>query len=413
VYIRAKKTPMKKLCKQAVILSFVFGIIACEESEKSPAKLFTITFDNNVMEGWNNRWIIASNEKGEVLDFSEIKTGTSVQLEPTKAYSQVDVTIFQSRLGSYFLETYRNVDPGQEIKFVSYPPARNVSVAGHVNYRITNFPGTNPSAELTFYTENGGNVTSSTFTAGTCVRVQDIYDNPSSSVVILGKRAGKPVYAKANFQVNTTVEIDFNNFLELENLYSYDFPGRKSVRAFDATGYSYPITSDFVQSGSGTPSYAYIGTVPGYSTYVTQIENLNFGSMSYYKYGAPLTRRLDAADYFQFSHSVSDVQFANISVTSSRDYDYVRINYVDPVLKAGEVLGTWSVYAKEGVEPRVLFDLPFPLTQQNPGVAKNQFSYDGTTFYFSNAGYTYNDMIQARFTQTDKSNYEQVVADIK
>lgn len=395
------------LCRSALVLILLF-LVSCDKEVSTPAtKLFTFTFDERVRAGTGHIWVVATNENGEVLDFSEIRENLHVELLTTKSFNQVDLTIFESNNSYFVLNTYRDVDPAREIKFISPPPARVVTTMGISKYRVENYSGNSPGTDIRFFNPDGGNYTGTSFINGVYETQQHLYAS-SSKVLLLTRKGEIPVYGSAIATPNSTLTFDVNALKPYENLLALNYPGYTNVFASDEKGYG--VTLMYSATTPDQPSISYIGSVPGFARYHTTVQNMTLGSVTYYKYGQPVTNNIDNK-FFNFTHTTSTPGLSTLSVTMSPEYDYVCAKYQD--FTSLTFPGLWNIYSKTGMEPQVTFELPPPIKLQNRFVDQSRFVYTGVTGFFSNGTYSYSDMITKALTGVDKYEYEMVTVDVK
>jgi hypothetical protein len=386
---------------------FFIAMICCvdNDGDLQPTTFLTINLKANFMESAKDKWIFATNEKGELLDAKQLELGSvSETLEASKPFVSIDLTVFSvyevpSTYTFYAMETYKGF-PSNETITLGTATTAPATVAGNAAISITNYSESlDPRANLKFSTKPYGS--SGVFSpnySGTTYSVSTLLYQGFDKVHIYGLRANIPVYTMvSDLKVGDAVSVDYNAFLPFQNFVPLNsFYGFAYVIGIENDESHFELVVSDKQS-SADPRMLYIGTVPGFPKYLTYIAS--FSGFEYLKVGEALTS-FSAPTY---STSVTNNTLANFKASVSGEHDYKYAQWRESV---GLHRSTWIVHADNNTHPNIAFDFPQELKTAYPSLTKDGLELSNGSFVRSSGTYTYLDMLAERLKNVRKTEYE-------
>jgi hypothetical protein len=392
------------LCVCVVV---VLALTSCSDNGVDPksATFLTVNLNANFMETAKDKWIFATNERGELLDVEKLKMGVTTQLlETTKSFATIDLTLVSiykvpSSYTFYSMETFKGF-PANEFITLGTPVSTPPAVAGNTAITITNYSESlDPRMNIKFSTQPYG--ASGVFSPnylGTSYSVSALLYQGFNDVHIYGLRGNIPVYKMlSNVNVGDAISVDYNsfqafdNYLELNSIYGF-----ATVIGVGSNDTQFELIVSDKQSATD-PRRLYIGTVPGFSRYLTYIAS--FSGFEYLKVGAAVSAFAPPL----YTTTVTNNTLTNFKASISGDHDYKSAKWRDDV---GKHQSTWIVYADNETHANIPFDFPVELTAVYPELTKDDLALASGNFVRSAGTYGYMDMINERLKGIRKGEYE-------
>jgi hypothetical protein len=397
------------LCGMMFCCTLLFS--TCDREEAPDVPFLTVDM-TGTEEG---KWIFATNEKGELLDIvrADLTNRTVRQFKTNKRYSSVDLSFvsihrdLQTGTVYGYGTTYRNIPTTITVNAGS-PPVTNTTgqtvLIGTAKITVNNYTGSR--ADVIVSTKRGIVSWDDVIVSGQQIVVSNDVFNNSHYVIISSWRDGIPVYYRQPLEAgNTTVEVDFNSFIPMENVLALSQSQTFDIAGLDASGSRMPVSFLWKHSNDGSAPVN-IGTIPGFTRYLSSLRK---PGQTYLRLGAAITASVNPEQKFiDYTLDVTDSNIKSFSLNFSSDYDY-KVAY--PFSEIGSVSLSWGVYASANDEARMLFDIPNEIISANPEFANYSIPEQGSvTIYKSlNGSYTYSDLLNEQLLFDYKNEFEQLI----
>jgi len=379
-------------------------IFSCSENPipAEPVTVMTIELKETFMENSTDKWVFATNEKGEVLDIVQLLPGTpKVELQTTTPFSSIDFTIFSFydlSTDNFTLETFKDF-PKNELVVLGDTPSIPTFPAGTANITVTNYKETlDPKFNVSFSTSRfGTNSLSNPVLSGSNYSVNLTLGAANETVHVYGLRAGIPVYNMLKGVVpNESRSVDYSTFEPFQNFVPFNFLGYAYTSGVNEDKSDLVLVASSKQS-SEDPGQVYTATVPGFSKYITYI--VSYSGFYYWKVGAPI-KSLTPPVYTTTILN-NTIENFNASISDAHDYKLAEFRK-----DAGSERISWIVNAPSTVAMGIKFDFPSELKTAYPSLTISGLQYSNSSFFRSSGTYTYNDMLAYRFKKVLKNEFE-------
>jgi hypothetical protein len=360
----------------------------------------TIELKETFMDNSTDKWVFATNERGEILDVVQLQSGTpTVELKTTTPFATFNFTIFSFYDGPnhFSLETFKGF-PENETIVLGTTPITPAAPAGNANITVTNYTESDATFDVKFSTKKfGTNGVTNPVISGSNYSADITLGTSSETVHVYGIRSGIPVYSMvSNVLPNVSRSVDFLSFTPFENVVQLPFIGYAYTVGIEDDKSQFELVATSKQA-SADPRQLYTATVPGFSKYLTYI--VSFTGFEYWRIGAPITSF--APPVYSISISNNTIQNFQSAITGSHDY-----KSVDFAKQTGNESASWRVHADNNTDLNIDFDLPNELKLDYPTLTVDGLQYRISSFYRSSATYTYKDMLAYRFKNVVKDELE-------
>jgi hypothetical protein len=385
-------------------------LLGCHKEDEpiAPQAILTLQVDKGY-DMYADKWVFASDEKGEILDVQPYADGQTVTLMSEKHPDKINVTFFghnvyateNTQLG---FATWAGVASGTTVHFKLVTvdgPA--LTEKGEATIKVSNYTGANLITIANGYGYSYGGSLSN----GNMEIDLSFYGAPSD-ILLYGWRSGVPVYYMApGVKSNDVIERDYmTDFTPYPHQLQLNFPGinTATIQGYDAKKSLAITLMDTAWPNQG--DHPVIGYLDGYDSYDMTVTNTQEdGAVTYHQKGA-IDFTFDMPT-FNFSLTNNDIQ--NFSFDFSHDYTYHTAVWQH---FEGMEYTAWTVNAPPGYAVKGL-SIPSEILAKYPQLDMSKLAYGSLKFTEVIKGQSYEEFVRGGFNMNADATAEGYVYWVK